>query len=45
MNDYAALVVVIAVITIACWLARLPVWRKCRCGRQYCTGCNARRGN
>lgn len=44
MSDYEALIVVIAIVIGICWLARGPVWRRCRCGAQYCNGCNAKRG-
>lgn len=43
MNDYLALLVVIAIVSVICWLARGGVYRRCRCGAQYCNGCNARR--
>lgn len=42
-HDYLALLAVIGIL-VAWWLlSRWPVWRRCRCGAQYCTGCNARR--
>lgn len=44
MTDDLALVLVIAVLAGICWLPRLTVWRRCRCGAQYCNGCNAKRG-
>lgn len=43
MNDYLAALLVIGIIGGIWWLSRLPVWRRCRCGAQYCTGCNARK--
>jgi hypothetical protein len=44
VNDYLALLAVIGVFAAIGLLARYPVWRRCRCGAQYCNGCNARRG-
>lgn len=40
MRDYLALAVVLGVVFGVPWLlARLGAWRRCRCGRLYCTGC------
>ena len=42
MNDTQSLLVVVVAIVVICWLARLPVWRRCRCGAEYCNDCNRR---
>lgn len=39
MHDYMSLLAVIGIIAAVWLLSRLPVWRRCRCGTQYCTGC------
>lgn len=44
MNDYLAALIVIAVVAGICWLPRARIWRRCRCGTQYCTGCGSKRG-
>jgi len=44
VNPDLALLIVIIVIAGIWGLSRLPVWRRCRCGTQYCTGCGSRRG-
>jgi hypothetical protein len=38
-DDYLALLIVIAVLVVIGLLSRWPVWRRCRCGAHYCTGC------
>lgn len=43
MSDYTDLIILIAVIAAVWLLSRLPVWRRCRCGAQYCTSCSRRR--
>jgi len=43
VNDYLSLLVVIAVVAGVCWLAAGRVWRRCRCGAQYCNSCNRRK--
>lgn len=44
MHDYLSLLIVLGVAFGIPWLlSRLGVWHKCRCGRQYCTGCGKER--
>jgi hypothetical protein len=45
MNPSLAAVIVIALATSPYWLPRfwVRVWRRCRCGTQYCTGCGTKR--
>lgn len=43
MGDYLALLAVAGIIAAIALVPRMRVWRRCRCGAQYCTGCNARR--
>lgn len=45
MNDYLALLIVVAVVTAPWWAPRLRVWRRCRCGNSFCTTCGTRRGH
>lgn len=44
MTNYEALLFVAAIVIGICYLTAGRVWRRCRCGAQYCNGCNARRG-
>ena len=37
------LLILLGIIGAAALLSRLPVWRRCRCGAQYCTSCSRRR--
>ena len=43
MTDFLALLAVAVVVAGICLLPRLSVWRRCRCGTQYCNGCGTKR--
>jgi hypothetical protein len=43
IHDYASLLLVIGAFAAVWALSRWPVWRRCRCGTQYCTGCGTKR--
>jgi len=43
VNPYLALLIVVAVVAAVCLVPRMRVWRRCRCGTQYCTGCGTKR--
>jgi hypothetical protein len=44
VNDYVALLIVIAIVIGPWALLRLRIWRRCRCGTYFCISCGSRRG-